>query len=45
MVALLLEHGASINMTASSGATPLQRAQDNGHQRVVELLRKQGAER
>lgn len=42
IIPLLLEAGADPNITTNEGETPLQRAENLGHTRVVEALK--GAE-
>jgi len=44
LVNLLLEKGADPNARNGEGKTPLTFAREKGHDSVVELLRKRGAE-
>jgi len=41
---LLISHGADVNVDAGNGQTPLNWAELQGHQQVVALLRKHGAQ-
>ena len=43
MVELLIAKGADVNARDGDGRTPLSYAQDKGHTKIVELLRKHGA--
>ena len=40
---MLLEHGADVEVKGNDGMTALQGAAEEGHDKVVELLREHGA--
>jgi ankyrin repeat protein len=40
---LLIDNGANVNARTTAGVTPLWEAKEQGHQEIVELLRKYGA--
>ena len=40
---VLLKNGANVNAKTNDGLTPLSVAQSNGHTRMVELLKANGA--
>jgi ankyrin repeat protein len=44
VVKLLIDKGANINASDDRGRTPLSRAQQQGHSKIVELLRQHGAQ-
>ena len=44
VAALLLQHGARVNLQSSNGGTALMAAAHHGRERVVELLLQHGAE-
>ena len=43
VASVLLKNGANVNAMASDGETPLSLAKDEGHVRMVELLKANGA--
>jgi ankyrin repeat protein len=43
MVELLITKGADVNLKLGGGKMPLERAKEEGHKEMIELLRKHGA--
>ena len=43
VASVLLKNGANVNAKTSDGKTPLSIAKENGHARMVELLKANGA--